>query len=151
MNIFKTIYCRQYQRLLKHYPSPDPKLVCKNAHHTLSIIFGWLSFMAIAVVIFFVPSLEHTLQAPLDAIFPEAFGVSIWPLLLFVPAIVAYGVLTITWGSESGYRLIIGKFKSLDAAGRRSIIKQANYLLRGFATVFVLFIVVLFYVALAKT
>jgi len=46
--------------------------------------------------------------------------------------------------------LIIGKFKSLDAAGRRSIIKQANYLLIGFATVFVLFIVVLFYVALAK-
>lgn len=150
MNIFKTIYWWHYQKLAKHYPSPDAKLVRKNAHNTLAILFGLLGFMGLAIIIYFVPWLEHTLQAPLDAIFPEEFGVSIWPLLAFIPMMVAYGILKVTWGSDSEYRVIIGKFKSLDKAAQQVVVKQANYLLIGLTIVFVLFTVSIFYVALAK-
>lgn len=150
MNIFKTIYCRQYQRLLKYYPSPDPKLVRKNANNTLAILFGLLSFMGLAVLMYFAPALEHALQKPLDKVFPPEFEMSIWVLLVVVPTMLAYGILRITWGSESGYQLIIGRFQLLDEAAQKQLVKRGKYLLIGLGITFLLFTVGLFYVALAQ-
>lgn len=138
MNIFKTIYCRQYHKLKPHGTS---RIIRNNANNLIAIAMAALFFVCMIVVVSINPAIETNLQQWLNNTFPKAFDANVWLIFALVPLFLFYWILKVTWGTEKSYDLLISKFKLMTKEEQEKIAKRGKYLFPAillFCLVFIL-------------
>ena len=124
MNIFKTIYCRQYHKLKPHGTS---RIIRNNGNNLIAIAMAALFFVLMIIVVGFSPSIETNLQRWLDRTFPAAFNTNVWLVFALVPLFLFYWILRFTWGTEESYQTLISRFKLMTQEEQEKIARRGKY------------------------